>query len=138
MPSSFRVLRELLDRVEHPRTGEVLLRELHAKIPDSDLAAAGLVAKDLGDPAADELPVVDGLRLLGRDGADRLVRRTWEPALSVIGMGGIPGPARRRQPRAPVDDGGARDAPPADASTPRSPRGGSSRRSPSDRPRVRR
>ncbi len=92
VPSSFRVLRELLDRIEHPRTGEVLLRELHAKIPDRDLAAAGLVAKDLGDPAADDLPIVDGLELLGRDGADRLIRRTWEPAVSVIGMGGIPGP----------------------------------------------
>jgi acetylornithine deacetylase/succinyl-diaminopimelate desuccinylase-like protein len=92
VPSSFRILRELLDRLEHPRTGEVLLRELHAKIPDRHLAAAGLVAKDLGDPAANDLPVVDGLELLGRDGADRLIRRTWEPAVSVIGMGGIPGP----------------------------------------------
>jgi acetylornithine deacetylase/succinyl-diaminopimelate desuccinylase-like protein len=92
VPSSFRILRELLDRLEHPRTGEVLLRELHTKIPDRHLAAAGLVAKDLGDPAASDLPVVDGLELLGRDGADRLIRRTWEPAVSVIGMGGIPGP----------------------------------------------
>jgi len=91
VPSSFRILRELLDRIEHPRTGEVLLSELHAKIPDRDLAAAGLVARDLGDPAGDELPTVEGLELLGRDGADRLVRRTWEPAVSVIGMGGIPG-----------------------------------------------
>jgi acetylornithine deacetylase/succinyl-diaminopimelate desuccinylase-like protein len=29
---------------------------------------------------------------MGRDGADRLVRRTWEPSLSVIGMDGIPAP----------------------------------------------
>jgi acetylornithine deacetylase/succinyl-diaminopimelate desuccinylase-like protein len=51
------------------------------------------VARDLGDPAADDLPVLDGLELLGRDGADRLIRRTWEPTLSVIGMGGIPQPS---------------------------------------------
>ncbi len=92
VPSSFRILRLLLDRLENPRTGEVLLRQLHAKIPDGHLAAAGVVARDLGDPAADELPLVEGLRTLGRDGADRLVRRSWEPALAVIGMDGVPAP----------------------------------------------
>ena len=92
VPSSFRILRELLDRIENPRTGEIVLHSLHAKIPDSHLAAAGLVAQDFGDPAADELPVVEGLEVMGRDGADRLVRRTWEPALSVIGIDGIPSP----------------------------------------------
>jgi len=34
-PSSFRVLRQLLDRVEDPSTGEILLREMHATIPRS-------------------------------------------------------------------------------------------------------
>jgi acetylornithine deacetylase/succinyl-diaminopimelate desuccinylase-like protein len=92
VPSSFRIIRALLDRVENARTGEVLLPGLHVKIPDHHLAAAGVVARDLGDPAGDELPVVEGLELLGRDGADRLVRRTWEPALSLIGMEGIPSP----------------------------------------------
>jgi acetylornithine deacetylase/succinyl-diaminopimelate desuccinylase-like protein len=92
IPSSFRILRLLLDRVENARTGEVLVPGLHAKIPDAHLAAAGVVARDLGDPAADELPIVDGLQLLGRDGADRLVRRTWAPALSLIGIDGIPSP----------------------------------------------
>lgn len=92
VPSSFRILRELFDRVENPRTGEVLLRGLHAEIPVSHLAAAGVVAKDLGDPAGSDLPIVEGLQLMGRDGADRLVRRTWEPSLSVIGMDGIPAP----------------------------------------------
>ena len=92
VPSSFRILRELLDRVENPRTGEILLRGLHAEIPVSHLAAAGVVAQDLGDPAGSDLPLIAGLQLLGRDGADRLVRRTWEPSLSVIGMDGIPAP----------------------------------------------
>lgn len=91
-PSSFRILRELLDRIENPKTGEILLRGLHAKIPDSHLAAAGVVARDLGDPAADDLPLLEGCEPLGRDGADRLVRRTWEPALELIGIDGVPGP----------------------------------------------
>ena len=123
------ILRELLDRLENPRTGEVLLRELHAKIPDSHLAAAGVVARDLGDPAADDLPVVDGLELLGRDGADRLVRRTWEPSLSVIGMAGIPEPADAAQPRPPVHDRGRSACASPRRSTRRRPRG--PRRAPS-------
>ena len=90
VPSSFRILRELLDRIESPRTGEVLLGELHAMIPDSNLAAAGLVARDLGDPAGSDLPIVEGLELLGRDGADRLVRQTWEPSVALVGIDGIP------------------------------------------------
>jgi acetylornithine deacetylase/succinyl-diaminopimelate desuccinylase-like protein len=90
VPSSFRILRELLDRIEHPKTGTVLLHELHAQIPDSHLAAAAVVANDLGDPVAQDLPVVEGLQVLGRDGADRLLRRTWEPAVSVPGISGIP------------------------------------------------
>jgi acetylornithine deacetylase/succinyl-diaminopimelate desuccinylase-like protein len=90
VPSSFRILRELLDRIEHPKTGTVLLHELHAQIPDSQLAAAALVANDLGDPAAYDLPIVDGLQVLGRDGADRLLRRTWEPCVTVPGISGIP------------------------------------------------
>jgi acetylornithine deacetylase/succinyl-diaminopimelate desuccinylase-like protein len=92
VPSSFRIVRELLDRIENPRTGEVLLPELHAKIPDADLAAAGVTARAFGDPAAAGLPIVSGLMLLGRDGADRLIRRTWEPSLSIIGVDGVPGP----------------------------------------------
>ena len=63
VPSSFRILRELLDRVENARTGEVLLRGLHAEIPVSHLAAAGVVAKDLGDPAGSGLPLLEGLQL---------------------------------------------------------------------------
>ncbi len=117
VPSSFRILRELLDRVESAKTGEILLRELHVKIPDSDLAAAGVVAQDLGDPAAEGLPIVDGLTLMGRDGADRLVRRTWEPALSLVGIDGIPSPSDAANVLRPMTTAviGVRLPPPVDA-----------------------
>jgi acetylornithine deacetylase/succinyl-diaminopimelate desuccinylase-like protein len=93
VPSSFRVLRQLLDRVEDSRTGEVLLPELHAEIPDEHVRAAEELTEEFGDVAADKLAVLSGVRLMGDSPAERQLRRTWRPALSVIGMGGIPEPA---------------------------------------------
>jgi acetylornithine deacetylase/succinyl-diaminopimelate desuccinylase-like protein len=93
VPSSFRVLRQLIDRVEDAATGRVLLDELTTKIPAQHVAAAEALTKEFGDVAAQELEVLDGVRLMGKTAAKRQLRRTWRPALSVIGMGGIPDPA---------------------------------------------
>lgn len=92
VPSSFRILRQLLDRLEDSTTGEVTLRALHATIPESHVLAASAIANEFGDVVANELPTVEGLTLMGHDGADRLLRRTWTPTLSVVGIGGIPAP----------------------------------------------
>ena len=93
VPSSFRILRELLDRVEDAATGEILIAQCHAPIPEAHVRAARAVTAEFGDVVADELPVVTGLTLMGELPEDRLIRRTWHPALSVVGMGGIPEPA---------------------------------------------
>ena len=93
VPSSFRVLRELLDRLEDSTTGDVLLDELHATIPAEQVRAAAAVAEEFGDVVATELPTLDGVTLMGESAADRILRRTWYPALSVVGMGGIPDPS---------------------------------------------
>ena len=91
-PSSFRILRQLLDRIEDAATGEVRLAALHAPIPDDHVQAARAVANEFGDVLARELPTVEGLELMGVSAEDRLLRRTWAPALSLVGMGGIPSP----------------------------------------------
>jgi acetylornithine deacetylase/succinyl-diaminopimelate desuccinylase-like protein len=90
VPSSFRVLRQLLDRIEDPATGEILLPELHCDIPEHVRAAAETVAGEFGDIASADMPAVEGLQFLGEPGADRIIRRTWKPTLSVVGMAGIP------------------------------------------------
>ncbi|HEV2426673.1 MAG TPA: peptidase M20, partial [Acidimicrobiales bacterium] len=92
VPSSFRVLRQLLDRVEDSASGEVRLAGLYAEIPEDHARAAEELAKEFGDIAENEFPTVPGLRLMGDSAADRWLRTTWFPALSVIGMGGIPSP----------------------------------------------
>jgi acetylornithine deacetylase/succinyl-diaminopimelate desuccinylase-like protein len=90
VPSSFRLARQLLDRIEDPLTGELLLPELSVQIPEHHLAAAASLSGELGDPLATHFPTVAGLELMGRDGAERLVRQSWSAALSVTGVDGIP------------------------------------------------
>ncbi|HVW32211.1 MAG TPA: M20/M25/M40 family metallo-hydrolase [Acidimicrobiia bacterium] len=89
VPSSFRILRRLLDRVEDSATGRVLVDALHAPIPPDRLRQIDDVAADLGDLTA-TYPWALGVEPLGTDNADRLRARTWEPALEVISAEGLP------------------------------------------------
>jgi acetylornithine deacetylase/succinyl-diaminopimelate desuccinylase-like protein len=93
VPTSWRLLNRLLARLEDPDTGEVLVPELWAEIPDEVRAEAGRAAELSGDPAA-SMPAVPGLVAGGTSGADRLVRRAWAPTLTVTGVDGLPPPER--------------------------------------------
>jgi acetylornithine deacetylase/succinyl-diaminopimelate desuccinylase-like protein len=93
VPSSFRLLRQLLNRVEDAATGEVLVDELRTEVPEAQVRAAKEIADEFGDIIARELPTLDGVELMGDSPEDRILRRTWYPTLSVVGMGGIPEPA---------------------------------------------
>jgi acetylornithine deacetylase/succinyl-diaminopimelate desuccinylase-like protein len=92
VPSSFRILRQLLDRLEDPTTGEVLVSELHGEIPDEARHAAHDIALEFGGNVYQDLPVVQGLTLMGPDVAERILNQTWRPTLSVVGMAGLPTP----------------------------------------------
>ena len=89
VPSSFRILRRILSGIEDEATGAILLPEINgAGTPDDDAAALAEVAREF--PDADDLPGVDGLHLLGRTPADRLIAKAWSAALEVTGVEGIP------------------------------------------------
>ncbi len=90
VPSSFRILRQLLDRIEDSANGEMILPILTVQPPDHLMAAAASLANELDDPLGRHFPTVDGLDLMGRDGADRLIRQSWGASLSVIGIDGVP------------------------------------------------
>jgi acetylornithine deacetylase/succinyl-diaminopimelate desuccinylase-like protein len=88
VPSSFRILRRILSRIEDEVTGEIILPELRgAGIPDEHRAHLAADAQEFPDSA---FPLVEGLRLLEESPVDRLIARSWSPALEVIGMDGIP------------------------------------------------
>jgi len=48
VPSSFRIIRQLLDRLEDARSGAILPPELHAEIPAERREEARLAAEVLG------------------------------------------------------------------------------------------
>src|SRR5690554_4599652 len=89
VPSSFRLLRQLLSRIEDEKTGRLLIEELHAPIPAERLAQARRAAEVLDTAVYDKFPLVPGLRPMAEDLAELVLNRTWRPALSVTGVGGI-------------------------------------------------
>ena len=93
VPSSFRILRQLLDRVEDSTTGEVLIAEMLTTVPDDHAQAAQDVADEFGDVIARELPALLGVQFMGTSPADQILRRNWGATLSIVGMGDVPEPA---------------------------------------------
>ena len=89
VPSSFRIARELLSRIEDETTGRMLLPELHVEVPQDRLAETRETAAEL-PPAATEYPWVEGARPTTDDPFEQLLARTWEPMLSVTGADGLP------------------------------------------------
>ncbi len=76
VPSSFRILRQLIERLEDSSSGEMKLNELCSTIPLEHRQSAEAIAREFGDLIARELPVVDGLQLMGGSAAGRILQRT--------------------------------------------------------------
>src|SRR5437588_5245076 len=90
--SSFRVLRQLLDRIEDSRTGEILPRDFHVEIPLERIAEAREVAKVLGTEIYDRFPFPPGGRPISTDSYELILNNTWRPALAITGAAGLPLP----------------------------------------------
>src|SRR5690554_6293556 len=90
VPSSFRLLRQLLSRIEDEDSGRILVDALHAAIPDERVQQARQAAEVLGTAVYDKFPLVPGMVPMHDDLAELILNRTWRPALSVTGAGGIP------------------------------------------------
>ncbi len=90
VPSSFRVLRQILSRIEDQETGKVLLDALHVEIPAARRAQAQASAAALKSEVVDKMPWAPGMRPVTSDVAELILNRTWRPALSVTGAEGLP------------------------------------------------
>ncbi|MBB5942623.1 MULTISPECIES: M20 family metallopeptidase [Xanthomonas] len=90
VPSSFRVLRDLLSRLEDEATGKIKVEGLYADVPEERLAQARKVAEVLGDEVYSKFPFLPGMRPMHEDLSELVLNRTWRPALSVTGADGLP------------------------------------------------
>ncbi|MHC4822774.1 MAG: M20 family metallopeptidase [Planctomycetota bacterium] len=90
VPSSFRILRQLLDRIEDSATGKLLVDEMHEPIPQQRIDQAKLCAEILGDTVFDTYTFVGASKPMAEDLTELVLNRTWRPTVSVTGAGGFP------------------------------------------------
>ncbi len=98
VPSSFRILRHVLDRLEDSATGRLLPQSFHCEVPADRLQQAQATASILGEEIYKRFPWAHhdcgGSSLVTipttLDPVEALMRRTWMPTLSVTGAEGFP------------------------------------------------
>jgi acetylornithine deacetylase/succinyl-diaminopimelate desuccinylase-like protein len=90
VPSSFRVLRELLARIEDAHSGAILLEDLNTPIPADRRSQAQAAASVLGETVYAKFPLMPGMRPVSNDPFELLLNNTWRPTLCVTGADGLP------------------------------------------------
>ena len=95
VPSSFRILRQVLDRLEDSKTGRLLPASFHCEIPAARVEQAQAAAEILRDEVWKRFPWScggDGNPCLPTttDPVQVLLNRTWRPTLSITGADGFP------------------------------------------------
>jgi acetylornithine deacetylase/succinyl-diaminopimelate desuccinylase-like protein len=90
VPSSFRILRQLLSRLEDEGSGRILIEELSVDIPEQRLAQARRAAEVLGNDVFDKFPFLPGMVPMASDLTEMILNRTWRPMLSITGADGLP------------------------------------------------
>jgi acetylornithine deacetylase/succinyl-diaminopimelate desuccinylase-like protein len=90
VPSSFRILRQLLSRIEDEATGRVKLSALDVEIPAQRRQQAHGTAKVLGATIFEEFPFAGGSRPVTPDLTEMILNRTWRSTVCVTGADGLP------------------------------------------------
>jgi acetylornithine deacetylase/succinyl-diaminopimelate desuccinylase-like protein len=90
VPSTFRVLRHLLSRLEDEKTGAIIPRELYVEVPAERSRQIAATAKVVGDTVYKSFPFQGGTSPVSHDTVELLLNRTWRPQLEVTGAAGLP------------------------------------------------
>jgi acetylornithine deacetylase/succinyl-diaminopimelate desuccinylase-like protein len=92
VPSSFRVLRGLLSRLEDEKTGAIKPEEFYVQIPPERMQQVKDVASVLGNAVHDKFPFAGGTEPMSSDLGELILNRTWRQQLAVTGIEGLPLP----------------------------------------------
>jgi acetylornithine deacetylase/succinyl-diaminopimelate desuccinylase-like protein len=92
VPSSFRILRQLLSRIEDETDGAIRPQALYAQVPAERLDQAKRAAAALGAEVYRKFPFVPGAQPMADDPTELVLNRTWRPQLAVTGIDGLPKP----------------------------------------------
>ncbi len=90
VPSSFMIIRNLLDRVEDSKTGKVIGIPFHTVLTHEVLKQSKKIAKILGDRVWEQFPWAGETTPLNEEPMECIIRRNWEPALTITGVDGVP------------------------------------------------
>ncbi|MGQ3888700.1 M20 family metallopeptidase [Legionella sp. CNM-1927-20] len=86
---SFRIARQLLNRIEDEVTGEITLSALYCDIPEQRREQAVDCANALKE-VYKAFPFQSGVKPINKDGTELILNRTWRPALAITGAAGLP------------------------------------------------
>jgi acetylornithine deacetylase/succinyl-diaminopimelate desuccinylase-like protein len=89
MPSSFRLARQLLSRIEDENTGEIKPEWLHIEITDKMKEQAKKIV-EMNSDSVDDFPLLKGVEKQVKDPLDIFLTMNLAPSLSIIGADGIP------------------------------------------------
>ncbi len=84
----FRIVEQLLSRIEDSATGELRLEALRVAIPADRLAQMDAAARVLGDSVAGKMPWVPGAGAISKDPVQLIANSTWQATLAVTGADG--------------------------------------------------
>ncbi|HTX06110.1 MAG TPA: M20/M25/M40 family metallo-hydrolase [Steroidobacteraceae bacterium] len=89
-PTPFRILEQLLARLESPINGALMLDALSVPIPKDRRTQIEAAARVLGESVAGKLPWSSGVRPVSNDPVELLINSTWKATLAVTGADGMP------------------------------------------------
>ena len=90
IPSSFRIARNLLSRLEDEETGEIIPDWLHTDLSKQLYSDAGEIVDVLGDAIVTDFPFLEGVQPQHSDLVEALLAQNWKPTLSITGADGLP------------------------------------------------
>ena len=90
VPSSFRINRQLLSRIEDEETGQLIINDFFVDIPSQRFEQTRMSADILAEAAIKDLPFAEGTTPVSSDPLELLLNHTWKPALEIVGQDGIP------------------------------------------------